>query len=357
MIGEFNLNVLSVNQLEKRTGNITLFPQIDFEVKNGETVAIQCNVEISSQLINILIGKLPASGGEVTFFGEKYDSFKKLCKRIGIVLLNDSLYDRLTPFDYLSFYKRLYEVKTDVNFLLQKIGLLKKVRIEKLSFSEKKRLQIARAMIHDPELLIIEEPFQNVDIESHYIIQHLISEFIQQGRAVLITTSNLENAISITNEVYILNGDGLKKIAVLEEEENEEKVLDFKHEEESKEEKDLQTRQLPFRFEKIPAKVNEKIILLDPTEIDYIESNDGVSHLHVKGEIFPCTYSLNELFERLYLFGFFRCHRSYIVNLQKVREVITWTRNSYSLILEDGKKSSVPLSKGKLSELKEIIGM
>ena len=48
-------------------------------------------------------------------------------------------------------------------------------------------------------------------------------------------------------------------------------------------------------------------------------------------------------------FGFFRCHRSYIVNLQKVREVITWTRNSYSLILENKEKTSIPLSKAKMA--------
>ncbi|NGY80208.1 LytTR family transcriptional regulator (plasmid) [Bacillus megaterium] len=114
---------------------------------------------------------------------------------------------------------------------------------------------------------------------------------------------------------------------------------------------------MQVRFEKIPAKVNEKIILFNPTEIEFIESNEGVANLHVNGEVFPCSYTLNELFNRLEAFGFFRCHRSYIVNLQKVREVITWTRNSYSLILDDHEKSSIPLSKGKLGELKEIIGL
>ena len=108
----------------------------------------------------------------------------------------------------------------------------------------------------------------------------------------------------------------------------------------------------PVRFEKIPTKVNEKIVLFDPPEIDYIESNDGQSSLHINGEEFPTMFTMNELEERLQHFGFFRCHRSYIVNLQKVREVITWTRNSYSLILDDEKKSNIPLSKTKMAELK-----
>lgn len=113
----------------------------------------------------------------------------------------------------------------------------------------------------------------------------------------------------------------------------------------------------PVRFEKIPAKVGDKLILFDPTEIDYIESHEGVANLHVLQGIYACSMSLSDLEGRLKGFGFYRCHRSYLVNLQKVREVITWTRNSYSLILDDHSKSSIPLSKGKYDELKKIIGI
>ena len=196
-------------------------------------------------------------------------------------------------------------------------------------------------------------------------------------------TNNFESAISMTNTVYRLNDEGLKKIDVVDEENvalnsiliegqtiDSHPIIDteLSSEEtasptsEEVEDEIVQTVDedtaihRPLRFEKIPAKVNEKIILFDPTEIVFVESNEGISHLHVDGEVFPCSITLNELSERLHPFGFFRCHRSYIVNLQKVREVITWTRNSYSLILEDSEKSSVPLSKGKLNELKNIIG-
>lgn len=185
--------------------------------------------------------------------------------------------------------------------------------------------------------------------------------------------------------MYALDRNGLKKIEVVDENSDDNQKLIMKNferevnttepsfennkftleNEPSKQEfqldgpvkKENSPLSMQVRFEKIPAKLNEKIILFDPTEISFIESNEGVSNLHVNGEVFPCSYTLNELFKRLQIFGFFRCHRSYIVNLQRVREVITWTRNSYSLILDDSKKSSIPLSKGNLSELKEIIGI
>ncbi|MDX8046513.1 LytTR family DNA-binding domain-containing protein [Gracilibacillus sp. S3-1-1] len=112
-----------------------------------------------------------------------------------------------------------------------------------------------------------------------------------------------------------------------------------------------------FQLNKISAKVEDKIILFDPQEIDYIESKNGQSILFTRGEGFSTGLTLKELELQLQSQGFFRCHRSYIVNLQKIREVITWTRNSYSLSLIDKKSSEVPLSKSKLAKLKELLGV
>ena len=66
------------------------------------------------------------------------------------------------------------------------------------------------------------------------------------------------------------------------------------------------------------------------------------------------AFRMGDLEERLGKFGFFRCHRSYIVNMQKVRELVKWTRNSYSLKLESYPKTDIPLSKAKISELKSM---
>ncbi|MFS1514605.1 LytTR family transcriptional regulator DNA-binding domain-containing protein [Chengkuizengella sp. SCS-71B] len=374
------MSILKIKQLEKNIGNSVLFPAIDLEINHGEVVAIQCNREVGSKFIQLMIGELPASGGEILFLGSPLNkNFKRFSKRIGIVLLNENLYERLTPKQYLHFYKQLYEVKIDIMPLLEQVGLLSKsnMKISRLSFSEKKRLHFSRVFVHQPDLIILEEPDQNVDIESRIIIQKMINEFVAQKRAVLITTSYLESAIMMASHVYHLNDQGLKKLEVMDEVDNvkDEKEENFEIEVNSikpnnpkedsvKTEVEVDTADeesttpsnVQVRFEKIPAKVDDKIILFDPMEIDFVESSEGISHLHVKGEVFPCTYTLNDLFSRLQPFGFFRCHRSYIVNLQKVREVITWTRNSYSLVLDDSKKSSIPLSKGKLTDLKGIIG-
>ena len=63
--------------------------------------------------------------------------------------------------------------------------------------------------------------------------------------------------------------------------------------------------------------------------------------------------TLDELEQKLKNFGFYRCHRSYLVNIQKVTEIVRWTRSSYSLRLANYKEFMVPLSKAKIQELKD----
>lgn len=110
-------------------------------------------------------------------------------------------------------------------------------------------------------------------------------------------------------------------------------------------------------IEKIPAKLENKILLFNPQEIDYIEAQDNNTYIYVNGQSFLCTYTISYAENKLKCFGFFRNHRSYLVNLQKVREVVTWSRNTFSLILNDKSKSSIPISKARLADLKKIINI
>ncbi|MGG0494885.1 LytTR family transcriptional regulator DNA-binding domain-containing protein [Priestia megaterium] len=342
------MSLLSIKDLKKSKGNSVLFSNFNLEIDKGDIIALKCNNEVGQLLIKMFIGEIPLSNGEILFQNEPlYNNYKKFSRNIGIAFLEEKFYERLNTYQYLKFFKHIYEIEADIDALLHKVELFekRKTKIKNLNFSEKKRLQVAKVILPQPDLIIFEELNHNLDIESQLIIQQVITDWVKQNKSVLITTNYFENAILLTDVVYSLDKEGLKRIEVTDS--LQEKI----------DEQEISPVSTQIHFEKIPAKVNDKIILFDPTEISFIESNEGVSNLHVNGEVFPCSYTLNELFNRLQAFGFFRSHRSYIVNLQRVREVITWTRNSYSLVLDDAKKSSIPLSKGKLGELKEIIGL
>lgn len=384
------MSLLQIKQVRKNAGSSVLIPYIDLEVKQGQCVAIQCNHELGSQLLETIMGRISISEGEILLDGLHVNitSQETLRKIVGVQLLNEGVYDRLKVGEYLRFYAMLYEVKGDLQTLLRRLGLSEKENtyISKLSLSDKRRLLIAKALVHEPKLLLLEDPEQNVDLETSFILRNLIPILVEEGKSVLITTMVLEQAVSVTSEVYLYSHSGFKKLdtspVVAETENWEEKTLvattvngdknnpeslptdQESHEipvdksmEEIKEEENSEVFVQPVRLEKIPAKVGDKLILFDPTEVDYIESQEGATNLHVLQGTYPCSFSLTVLEEKLKPYGFFRCHRSYLVNLQKVREIITWTRNSYSLILEDAEKSSIPLSKGKYDELKQIVGI
>ncbi|WP_047985452.1 LytTR family transcriptional regulator DNA-binding domain-containing protein [Ornithinibacillus californiensis] len=346
------MSVLTIHNLEKQDKDVLLFPAFDLEVVEGEVAVIHSNLNIRVALLRMIMGQEPLLNGELTVLGEKVSKDKKLYELgIGISFYEEGYYPRLSVLDQLKFYQQLYDSNQTVKQILNLVQLdsIKNKKIGLLTFSEKRRLHIANVLLQEPTLVIFEEPDLNVDLETKRVILNIFQKLKEEQKAVLVLTSNMENAITMGDNVYRLNDTGIHRVEVQDESPVTKEVVQVETEE--KEET------IAFNFNKIPTKVNEKIILFDPPEIDYIESNEGISHVYIKGESFPSVFTLNELEERLNPYGFFRCHRSYIVNLQKVREVITWTRNSYSLVLDDTNKSTIPLSKTKMAQLKEMLGL
>ena len=335
---------LNFLQAEKHIHDTIVFPAFDLTIHTGEVAAICSNVNVREQLIDILLGKKLLSNGEIQYVDSK---------KLAFFFLHEGLHERLTVQEFLKFYHQLYQSTQtieDVTRLVQ-LDARKNKKIKDLTYSEKKRAQLAYILIQNAQIYIMEEPDQNLDAESKRILIAVLNELRKLQKTVLVLTSHLETAVTVADKIIRLDDKGMHEVQM--EEEDQEEVQNETITQNEIEEKIVQ----PIRFEKIPTKVNDKIVLFDPPEIDYIESTEGQTFLHIKGENFPCTFTLNELEERLLPFGFFRCHRSYIVNLQKVREVITWTRNSYSLVLDDALKSSVPLSKTKMADLKGMLGL
>lgn len=256
-----------------------------------------------------------------------------------------ALYERLTVCEHLQFFLKLFHHSTrEIENLLKLLSLTeqKNTKINNLSTGEKQRLKLLTTYLHQSPIQVLEEPFQNIDDFSKQNIQKLLKRLVEQQKNIILLSNNLEDLMIISTVIHRLDGTGLHTLDV-KEDELEHTPQPFES--------------APIRLDKIPTKKNDKIILFNPPEIDYIESVDGVVSVFVAGEAYPCSLSLNELEQKLTPFGFFRSHRSYIVNLQKVREIITWTRNSYSLALNSTEKTVVPLSKNKLADLKEILGI
>ncbi|MEK4077934.1 MULTISPECIES: LytTR family transcriptional regulator DNA-binding domain-containing protein [Paenibacillus] len=248
-------------------------------------------------------------------------------------------YTQLTVEELITFLINVTERNDRATMLLNYFALKEeqKVKIKHLSPSKRMYVTLLRVYFAHQPTLVLEEPYFYLEEQDRRQFKRILDDLSKQIQ-ILILTSNLEDAMISCDSIYRLNESGFH-------------LLDIRDSEEDKQTVQEQDR-ANITLQKIYTKKNDKVILFNPPEIDYIESMDGSVLVHVGGESFICALTLTELEQKLFNFGFFRCHRSYIVNLQKVREIITWTKNSYSLRLNTGQDAIVPLSRSKLQELK-----
>lgn len=336
--------MLEIKELYKEQGYNSI-KDLDISINKGSSISIECSNDMSDLLMNLILGNETPAKGSI-YFDEvrNSDYIKKNTSSIGVIFREEQFYEKMTIESYMKFFSEILNSKVDYKEVLLKFALLdiEKMKIKDLNYSQKRRLSFARERLKQPKYLIYQEPILNMDRDGAKIVIDNIDELLVSGCSVLITSVYFKDTIILGEKAYRLDEDGLLEL-------NNNAV------EANNDTEELEDKNPIYKIEKISAKVDERILLFDPTEIDYIESEQGVSNLYIRGDKFPSTLSLTELEERLKYFGFFRCHRSYLVNLQRVREVITWTRNSYSLSLDDKVKSSVPLSKGRLEELKAVL--
>ncbi|QQK75317.1 LytTR family transcriptional regulator DNA-binding domain-containing protein [Salicibibacter cibarius] len=304
--------------------NNLLLPDIHFTVERGEPVAIQSDIEWLESFHSLFLSSSP-------FIAEQP-------KNVFVFLQSDGLYTRLTPRQHIRFWKKLYGQPTNEENVLAicELSQVADKRLKHLSATEQRRLHFARCLIMPCEACLFDQPIIHADRQTKLAFYAMLEQL--SDRFVIMTATSLEEAIQL-GKPYRLNERGLHEV------------------DDGTDTGQNQTQATPFHLEKISAKVDDKYILFDPLEIDYVESNEGGSWLHVNNETFAAPLPLKEMEERLRPFGFFRCHRSYVVNLQRVREIIIWSKNSYSLSLNDREKSSIPLSKGNYATLKDMLNM
>lgn len=261
-----------------------------------------------------------------------------LFKDVGAVLQNEGYYDYMTVYSYLKLFEGLSgsDVTLDSAVRTMHLDGFLYCKIKSLTPSQKYRVSSAREIIMDRDILFLQEPVLGTDRDSVQPMIQWIESCGDQGKKVITTSQSLKH-------VYMLPG---RHFFVDEEHAEELPENIFSKQEQSG----------PYMAEKIPARMGDKILLFDPDEIDYIESMQGKNYLHVRQARFQCSMTMDELCSKLKKFGFFRSHRSYIVNMQRVSEVMKWTKNSYSLRMKGGEEENIPLSKGRIEELKEYYG-
>lgn len=108
-------------------------------------------------------------------------------------------------------------------------------------------------------------------------------------------------------------------------------------------------------LDRICVRDEKDILLLPVRSMLYVRQDDGETLIQLDQQVIKVRMSLKRLEGALVPFGFFRSHRAFLVNLRRVRRIVTWSRHAYSLLLDDPKETLVPLAKGRKAALRDVL--
>lgn len=199
--------MLSARGIVKHFGRVRALGGVDLDVAPGETVVIfGPNGSGKTTLLKICAGLLRPTAGRVTVNGGDPRAARG---RIGYAGHDSYLYPHLTAAENLAFYARLYGVRDEeAEEMLERVGLGAKrgAPAGTLSRGQSQRLDLARALLHDPDLLLADEPFSGLDETSAGALPGLLA---RRGRSMLVATHDTDRGKAIADRILLLEGGRL----------------------------------------------------------------------------------------------------------------------------------------------------
>ena len=201
---------IEVHEIRKDYGDVTAVDGVTFEVQEGEFFGILGpNGAGKTTTLEIIEGLREADGGRVSVFGESpWPRNHRLLPRIGVQLQASSFFERLTAREQIRTFASLYGVGVKrADEMLETVGLSDKAdtQAEKLSGGQKQRLSIACALVHDPELVFLDEPTAGLDPQARRNLWDLLRQINDSGRTVVLTTHHLDEAEVLCDRVAIMD--------------------------------------------------------------------------------------------------------------------------------------------------------
>jgi ABC-2 type transport system ATP-binding protein len=207
-------SAVKVSNLTKYYGDLLAVDRADFEVYQGEFFGLLGpNGAGKTTTIRMLTGQTkPTSGNAIVTAFDIVKQPIKAKERVGVVPEVSNLYDEMSAWDNLIFAAQLYDVPKNerdrrAKELLELFGLheRQKDRVGIFSRGMKRRLTIAAALIHKPDILFLDEPTTGLDVQSARMIRNLIKELNEKGTTVFLTTHYIEEADQLCQRVAIIN--------------------------------------------------------------------------------------------------------------------------------------------------------
>lgn len=218
--------MLQIKNLTKKYGSKTAVKKLNLTVKSGDIYGfIGHNGAGKTTTIKAIMGITPFDEGEILINNQSIQTYPMECKKImAYIPDNPDLYDHLTGIQYLNFISDIYQVSSDERYqridlyanqfeIKQNLGDL----ISSYSHGMKQKLAIISALIHEPKLLILDEPFVGLDPKASLILKNIMHDLCLKGTAIFFSTHVLEVAEKLCNKVAIIKGGELIACGNMEE--------------------------------------------------------------------------------------------------------------------------------------------
>ena len=204
------MEILKCENLKKQVKNKVIVENISFSMNKGDVVGfIGPNGAGKTTIIKLILGLIKLTEGKVYIDG--YDiqkNFIKAMEKVGAIVETPDLYMYLSGYDNLKLTANNYKniTKKRINEVIKMVGLENRIKdkVSTYSLGMRQRLGIAEAIINNPELLILDEPTNGLDVEGTIEIRNLIKELSKEGIAILISSHNLTEIDNLCNRIIVI---------------------------------------------------------------------------------------------------------------------------------------------------------
>lgn len=206
-------NAVCVQNLSKSYDGQNVVRDISFDISKGEVFGlIGPNGAGKTTIIRMLLDIIRPDSGEIRILDDRLS--EKTKDQIGYLPEERGLYKKLTVFETLAYLGALKEIdsKKRATFLLEKMGMLqhKDKKISELSKGMQQKIQIIAAIIHDPDFIILDEPFSGLDPVNMKLVKDLIMELGKEGKTILISTHMMDQVERMCSRIFMIHkGEGV----------------------------------------------------------------------------------------------------------------------------------------------------
>ncbi|MCK4636483.1 MAG: ABC transporter ATP-binding protein [Methanomicrobia archaeon] len=201
--------IIQTKNLSKWYGTVLALNDVSINVKEGITGLLGPNGAGKSTFLKIAIGVIKENKGEIKVFGMNVWNNTELKKRIGYCPENDAFYSFMTGYDFLKTMGRLNKIKDfkRINEVLKDVDLWEDRNrvISGYSKGMRQKLKVAQALLHDPELLFLDEPLSGTDPIARIKIMEITKKLVEDGKNIIVSSHILHEVERMADKVLLIN--------------------------------------------------------------------------------------------------------------------------------------------------------